>query len=158
MDRKLKPFYEKMARFCAFQERSELEVKRKLSSWKLGVQDSHLIIAKLQEEGFLDQMRFAQAFCRGKFRQNKWGRLRIKHELKAKGVAADTIHLALAIIDPEEYEATLVALAQKKKHLVAQKGLLSVQEIKQKVFVYLLSRGFESEGVKQVCQTIFSQE
>ena len=37
---------------------------------------------ELINDGFIDEERFSRSFCRGKFRIKKWGRRKIKSELK----------------------------------------------------------------------------
>ena len=58
--------FQKLKQFCAYQERSHAEVKDKL--YKLGVwKNKHdEIIAKLIEENYLNEERFAIAFAGGK--------------------------------------------------------------------------------------------
>ena len=39
------------------------------------------ILTDLILEKFIDEQRFSESFCRGKFRIKKWGKLKIKNEL-----------------------------------------------------------------------------
>jgi regulatory protein len=56
---------QKLQHYCAYQERSPFEVKRKLSLIKLPSKYHEEVIATLMEENFLDEYRFAEAFVRG---------------------------------------------------------------------------------------------
>ena len=55
---------QKLQHYCAYQERSPFEVKRKLSLIKLPSKYHEEVIATLMEENFLDEYRFAEAFKR----------------------------------------------------------------------------------------------
>ena len=68
----------KIRKYCDYQERCHQEVRYQLI--KLGARGDILekIIGQLVEEGFLDEERFARAFARGKFRNNLWGRQKIR--------------------------------------------------------------------------------
>ena len=94
---------ERMQKYCAIQERCHQEVYNKLRSLHLGHDDSNQIIAELISDGFLNEVRYAKAFAQGKFRMNKWGRIKIKSAMKQKNVAVKCIELGLAVIEEEEY-------------------------------------------------------
>src|SRR5262245_55126185 len=89
--------------YCAYQERSQQEVRDKLYSWGLHRNDVENIISFLISDGFLKEERFAIAFAGGKFRIKKWGRNKIKMALKEKKVSDPLIRKALSEIDQREY-------------------------------------------------------
>ncbi len=94
---------QKMEQFCAFRDRCFSEAEQKIK--ELGVPDRDTqdqIIGLLQETGFLDDKRFADAFARGKFRSNGWGRVRIRQELSMRKVDKKLIAEALETAIPEE--------------------------------------------------------
>ena len=78
--------YPKALKYCAYQERSQQEVRDKLYSWGLHRNEVENIIVDLISEGYLKEERFAIAFSGGKFRMKKWGKIKIKLALKAKKV------------------------------------------------------------------------
>ena len=65
----------KLANFCAYQERSQQEVREKLVKMGILSDDLEDIIAFLISENFLNEERFAIAFAGGKFRIKHWGKL-----------------------------------------------------------------------------------
>jgi regulatory protein len=138
---------QKLKHYCAYQERCHSEVKEKLYSlgvWKRGHDE---IIASLIEEGYLSEERFAIAYAGGKWRVKKWGRVKIKYELKQKLVSDYCIKKALKQIDEEEYLAVLSQLAKEK-----YAALKNVQYIvrKQKTINYLVAKGFETALITTV--------
>ena len=64
---------QKLQHYCAYQERSPFEVKRKLGLIKLPKERHEEVIATLMEENFLDEYRFAEAFTRGKAQSKALG-------------------------------------------------------------------------------------
>ena len=64
---------QKIAAFCAYQERTQKEVEQKLKSYGLDEDEAGEIIIRLSREKLLDEERFAQAFVRGHYRHKKVG-------------------------------------------------------------------------------------
>ncbi|RYU94755.1 regulatory protein RecX [Emticicia agri] len=133
----------KAANFCAYQERTQAEVREKLQ--KLGVEgdEADEIIVYLIEENYLNEGRFAKIFAGSKFRVKHWGRQKILYELKARKLSEHSIREGLAEIDDEDYIETLNTLIEKKKRELRTEKQPAV--LKQKVARYAMSKGFESD-------------
>src|SRR5690349_5361845 len=89
--------------YCAYQERCHSETKERLYSFGLTTNEVDQIIAQLIEEDYLNEERFAAAFARGKFRMKRWGRVKIKYEMKQRQITGYCIQKAMKEIDEEEY-------------------------------------------------------
>lgn len=100
--------------YCAYQERCSYEVDQKLAQWKVAPARIKKIRHILTEEGFIDESRYARIFVRSKFHINKWGRLKIRHELKSRAIPEMLISKALEEIGEDDYLNTLRELASKK--------------------------------------------
>lgn len=128
---------------CAYQERCQQEMRDKLYEWGLHSNDVENIIANLITDNFLNEERFAKTFAGGKFRIKKWGRVKIKIELKKRKISDYCIRKAMEEIDDKAYMKALEDVITKKL-----KGLKGKQHIKNyKVAQYAISRGFESDLV-----------
>ena len=68
----------KAEHYCAYQERSQQEVRDKLYEWGQYPDVVENIISGLITGNFLNEERFAKAYAIGKFRQKGWGRMKIK--------------------------------------------------------------------------------
>ncbi|MGZ8550812.1 MAG: regulatory protein RecX [Chitinophagaceae bacterium] len=136
---------QKLKHYCAYQERCHSEVKEKLYNLGVRKNDHDEIIAALIEKDYLNEERFAIAFAGGKFRMKKWGRVKIKYELKQKQVSEYSIKKALRQIKDEEYLAVLKKLVDEKYSLLNDEQYLIR---KKKTMDYLAQRGFESELVR----------
>ncbi len=134
--------YLKAEAWCAYQERCQQEVRDKLYDWGLHKEAVENIIAKLISANFINEERYAKAFAGGKFRIKKWGRVKIKIELKKKRLSDYCIRKGMAEITDIEYLKTLKALAQKK---VGNRQLAVGS--KQKLARYLVGKGYETDIV-----------
>lgn len=132
---------------CAYQERCQQEMRDKLYEWGLYSSDVENIIASLITDNFLNEERFAKAFAGGKFRIKKWGRVKIKIELKRRKISDYCIKKGMQEIDDASYEQTLKELVAKKMK-ENTKGRSDVRD--HKVMQYALSRGFESDLIRDV--------
>ena len=131
----------KIARYCAYQERCHKEVNDKLREMGMIPAAIDQIISELITNNFLNELRFAEAYARGKFNIKKWGKLRIVSELKQRNVSDYCIKKALKEIPANEYLNTFNELAY-KKGLSLRDSSLEIQ--KRKLMQYLFYRGWES--------------
>lgn len=150
-DLSLKEAYQKATAFCAYQERTVQEVKDKLLSLEVEQEVIDEMIEQLQAEKFISQDRFAKAFAGGKFRLKKWGRLKIRQELKLRGLSEAEIQLGFQEIDPDLYEQTLYDLLEKKNRLEKTTNVL---ERKQKLLRFGLSKGYEQDMIWDVINAL----
>lgn len=74
-------------RYCAYQERCHQEVNTKLYNMRMIPEAIDNIIVHLLKHDFLNETRFAQTFVRGKFNIKKWGKQRLKLELKKRDIS-----------------------------------------------------------------------
>lgn len=141
--------------YCAYQERCQQEVRNKLYEWGLYPKDVENIIAKLIVENFLNEERFAKQYAGGKFRIKKWGRVKIKIELKRRNISDYCIRQAMKEIDDKNYFFTLKKiLLSKLKNLPAGKtGKKSKFEI-HKAGRFAIGKGYESDIVWDVLRDV----
>lgn len=137
----------KITRWCAYQERSQQEVRDKLYDYGLHKTQVELIISNCVTEGFLNEERFAIAFAGGKFRILGWGKVKIKIALKQKKVSDYCIRKALLQIDDRTYLQKLQQVLKKRSKEVKEKNDF---KRKYKLAQYAISRGFESDIVRDV--------
>jgi regulatory protein len=131
----------KAEHYCAYQERSQYEIRNKLYEWGLFISDIEELISELILTNFLNEERFAKAYVSGKFNINKWGKIKIKQGLKLKKVPEKMITRALNGIDEDDYLKTIADCAEKKLRTITEKD---PYKRKYKLITHLLSRGFEN--------------
>ncbi|TRX50424.1 RecX family transcriptional regulator [Fulvivirga sp. M361] len=130
----------KIADYCAYQERSQQEVRDKLYSYGVFSDEVEETIAELIQEGFINEERFARAYVRGKFKLKKWGRRKILNGLKHHRLSEYCVKKGWEEINEDEYIRVIHELIQRK---MDSTGGLKVINARQKIANFLLQRGFE---------------
>jgi len=143
----IKEAKEKAARYCAYQERTRREVFTKLAGYGLSPTDIEAILDELEAEGFYDEERYAQAFCRGKFNNNKWGKFKIVQALRQKEVPEQHIQTGLAEIEDAAYRDILSGLIKKKLKSIRDNAPFTR---KHKAARYAIGKGFEPDLVWEI--------
>jgi len=126
--------------YCAFQERSQQEVRNKLFGWGVRGSEVEEIIAELIATDYLNEERFALAYAFGKFRMKGWGKIKIRQGLLLKSVSEPLVKMALAAIDPSEYRDKLRDTLAKKAAVMNE---TDPYRRKHKLARHAASRGFE---------------
>ncbi len=96
----------KMERYCAVQERCELDVRKKLAPFALPSLQLEDIVGRLKASDFLNETRYTEVFVRSKLK-DQWGKLKIRQALSSKRIAPDTIECIVNGIDAEQYRKML---------------------------------------------------
>ena len=143
---------QKLRHYCGYQERCHSEVKEKLFDLAVKRNEHDEIISTLIEENYLDEERFAIQFAGGKFRIKQWGKKKIKYELKQKQISNYSINKALQSIDKDLYRKTLQKLAIQKLKTLKSENNVFVK--KQKLYTYLLQKGFEQDIVAETIPVV----
>jgi regulatory protein len=141
----------KLMQYCAYRDRSHKEVEEKLREMRMIPAAQEQIIIQLMQEDFLNEERFARSFVRGKFRIKKWGRIKIKLELKSRDISTPIIKLALTEIEEKDYTKTLYEVAEKKIRLIKEPD---PYKKRQKLSNFLLQKGFEPQLVYPVSEEL----
>ena len=142
----------KAASYCAYQERSQHEVRNKLFDLGLHSDEVDEVLSELIIDGFVNEERFSKAYVGGKFRVKKWGRVKILHGLKQHKISEYCVNKGLQEIDEEEYLETLRTLLTKKAALISFKSNL---ERNSKLGQFAITRGFEPSYVWGILKTEF---
>ncbi|MCC6280973.1 MAG: RecX family transcriptional regulator [Saprospiraceae bacterium] len=135
----------KLEYYCAYQERCPKEVRTKLASLGVPRSAAEQIFEVLQNDGFINEERFAMAFAGGKFRVNHWGRVRIRIELRMRQIDPELIEKAIDSIDEKAYTDLLQQLFEKKRAHYEGK-----EQARDKTAAALIRAGFEPELVFSV--------
>lgn len=143
-EERIKKLKRSAERYTAYRERSPKEVADKLAEWDARPEEIAHILTLLIEEKFVDEERFARAFCHDKFLINKWGKRRISLELGRHRLSKQAIDQGLAYINPEEYWQVLKHLAESKWNRLKDPD---ETKKKQKTAAFLMQKGYEPDLV-----------
>ena len=137
----------KMERFCAWQERCENDVRRKLTSFHLSENQEDAIVKSLRENRFLDEERYVEMFVRSKVKSG-WGKHKIVAALRAKGIPSELIERHCAAIPAADYSATLRNAIEKWRRSHPDEPANSPKLVR-----HLLSKGY---GLEETMRTVSS--
>ena len=116
------------------------------------------VVAKLIEDGYVDDLRYARAYCRDKASLAGWGEAKIRYMLKAKGLSPDVIDNALEEIDEDRAAVRLEKLLAAKLRSLKKDD----PQIRLKLIRYAMGRGYSYESVSTLADLLlkasFSEE
>ena len=142
---------DKMAKYCAYQERCVKDVKDKLKTFDLPQAEKDKILDYLLDNRFVNDERFTKSFVRGKVNQSGWGLNKIRFHLVQKGIAKETIDEALGQTDEEVYRQRLIDILRTKAKTVKAENDF---EKKRKLAAYAMQKGFEGSLVWEVLKEL----
>lgn len=143
---------DKMAKYCAYQERCVKDVTEKLKTYDLPAKDREAILLYLLDNRFVNDERFTKAFVKGKVNQSGWGLNKIRFHLTQKGISKELIANALQEQDAEIYRQRLIdILKAKSKTIKAESDF----ERTRKLAAFAMQRGFEASLVWEVLKEVF---
>ena len=142
---------DKMAKYCAYQERCVKDVRDKLKTFGIPEEDRAQILDYLTGHRFVNDERFAMAFVRGKVNQSGWGGNKIRFHLIRKGIDKEIIDEALGQTDEEVYRQRLIDILKTKSKTVKAETDF---EKKRKLAAYAMQKGFESSLVWEVLKDL----
>ena len=141
---------EKIKSYCQYQERCTKEVRKKLYNLKTSTESTEKIISFLTNNDFLNDERFVKFFIQGKLRIKKWGKIKLKYELKSRGINYQIIETSIKNISDDEYISYFEEFSSNKIKFL--KGTL---EQKKRSFInYFTYRGWENDLIYQKLRDI----
>lgn len=142
---------DKMAKYCAYQERCVKDVRDKLKTFEIPEEEKTKILDYLIDNRFVNDERFAKAFVRGKVNQSGWGLNKIRFHLIQKGIDKEIIDEALSQTDEEVYRQRLIDILKTKSKTVKA---ANDYEKKRKLAAYAMQKGFEGSLVWSVVKDL----
>ena len=139
--------------YCALADQCEDAVRQKLVTWGASPSDSDSIVKVLQSEGYLDNERFARAFCESKILTQHWGRQKVLYQLRLKHMPREAVDRGMAAVSNEDYMAVLTEVAEKKRQELEQKTD-DPFVLRQKLTAALVNKGFTLPEINQVLTNI----
>jgi regulatory protein len=132
-------------RLLARREHSRIELARKLVRYLEAGDDEGLVervLDRLQEQDLLSDARFASAHVRQ--RATRYGDLRLRHDLRTRGVTPETIEAAMAAVGRSEVERAFDTWSRRFD------ALPSTASERGKQGRFLQARGFSMDAITQV--------
>ena len=134
----------KAQKYCYVQDRCIYDIRKKLTQWLVDPSIHNEVIESLIEDKFIDENRYLRSYVLGKFRNNKWGKNKLRFELKHKGFNGNIIETALLEINEEKYQEVINTLILKKRKSIKD---TDEYQIRIKLYRFASSKGFESQHI-----------
>ena len=138
---------DKMAKYCAYQERCVKDVRDKLKTFDIPQEARDKILEYLLDNRFVNDERFAMSFVKGKINQSGWGLNKIRFHLMQRGIAKEIIDEALGQTDAEVYRQRLIDILKIKSKTVKAENDF---ERRRKLAAYAMQKGFEASLVWEI--------
>ncbi|MBO6096742.1 MAG: RecX family transcriptional regulator, partial [Bacteroidales bacterium] len=107
------------------------------------------VVEALVADKYVDDARYASAFAREKASLQGWGPIKIRFQLRGKGVTDSVITAALEEIEPEKADARLEKLLAAKA-----RTLEGDPQFRLKLLKFALSRGYEYDAVEAALKNL----
>ena len=135
-------------RILKYRFNSTAELRRKLRAKQFDKQTIEETLARLREEKWLDDERYAAAYVRSRVSKNK-GRLRIRRELMGAGVNDETIDAAVgANVNPDDERERALLTARKRLPILVRR--YGQDAARNKLTAYLLKQGYDAALVREI--------
>ncbi len=141
-EKTVQEIYNNLAKQCSRTEKCSYDIRQKISTAGLLNDEADVIIEQLKKEKFIDDERFAKSYVSDRFRFNKWGKVKMHHSLKLKGLPDDLIQKALNSLDETKYRLALLKTMKEKARTVKKKSKFEQMGM---IIRFAQNRGFEPE-------------
>lgn len=135
----------RLQNLCSRTEKSEFELRKKLEGWGLN-DEADTIIKHLGKDDFLNPLRFAKAFTHDKIMFNKWGKVKVRYQLRGHQIADGIIEEVFSEYDEKTYLEMVYAELSKKRKSIRENN---PYKIKAKLFAFGNQRGYESSIISE---------
>lgn len=137
---------DRMRALCSRREYCRKDVMKKVMTALDGdVAKAEEVVAKLVEERYVDDLRYATAFARDKASIAGWGEAKIRYMLSSKGIDRELIAQALDEVDDKRAETRLEKLMENKV-----RSLRDDPQRRLKLLRFGLGRGYSYDQVTEM--------
>jgi regulatory protein len=141
-------------RYLSMRLHSIKELKQKLRLKKYNEHIIEEVTANLLQNNYLNDEKFAEQFIKDKTTLKKVGSGKLKIELIKRGISKEIILEKLKSISSEESTVNCMQLAQKKINVLRNRSK-EIKNEKNKVYSFLLSKGYEPEIIVTVLNKLY---
>ncbi len=137
--------------YLSYRPRSESEMRKRLQQRGFDGENVEAVIARLREQGLVNDMAFAQFWKENRQSFRPHSRWLIRHELRQKGVADDIIYRVIDDID--DADNAYRAASSRARTL----PLSDYQGFRRRLGAHLKRRGFGYEVINQTVGRIWQE-
>ena len=142
----------RLQKLCSKAEYCRADVYRKaLKDLEGDAEAAGKVVEQLVADKYVDDARYASAFAREKASLQGWGPVKIRFQLRAKGVSDADIASALQDVEPEKAEAKLQKILEAKA-----RTLQGDPQFRLKLLKFGLGRGYNYDEVESAFSKIIA--
>jgi regulatory protein len=138
--------------YLSYRPRSEYEVRERLKQHGFDSDSIEAVVAKLKEQGLIDDMAFAQFWKGSRDSFSPRSQWLIKSELRRKGVAGDTIDQVANAVDDDS--SAYRAAVNKARKLPKS----DYQRFRHRLGEYLKRRGFSYGVINRIVEQVWREQ
>ena len=144
-----------LMRLCARAEKSSGDALRLMRGWGVPESEREGVLAKLIEQRFIDDRRYAEAYVREKSNLSGWGARKIAFQLHQKGIDKEIISTSLATLDSDAQLQQLTAKLERKIRTIKA---ANNYELRGKLLRYGMGLGYDYEMTRSAIDKITPEE
>ena len=150
--------YDRALSMLAARARSTSELSRALV--RKGSDPAHVAhaIARLVEQGFVDDAAFARSFARAKVVSASHAKRRVQLELQRRGVSRDVANDAIGAVFEEEAIDELALLETAARRKLSTMSALEPEVRRRRLYGFLMRRGFDASDIQRVMSRLGGPE
>lgn len=138
-------------RLLSYRPRSERELRERLAKKSVSEQIRDATIARLRENGLIDDDAYARTFVEGRDRTSPRGRRLLTAELRTKGVSKPIAEEATSDVD--ERQAAYRAAARRARSLAK----VPFADFRRRLGDFLVRRGFDYETAGETVSRVWTE-
>jgi regulatory protein len=146
--------YDRAVNMLAFRARSSAELARSLVRKGEPRELVDLAVARLQEQGLLDDAAFAQSFTRAKVLGAQQSKRRVQQELARKGVARAVTDAAITTVFEEEGVDQREVVEQAARKKLRSLTKLEPMVRRRRLYAFLARRGYDGEDIRRAMEAV----
>lgn len=145
-------------RYLSYRERSAEEIRRRLRRDRYPDTIIEDVIHHLERSGYVDDHRYARAYAEGRFQSRGHGPMRIRADLRRRGVSSAAIDAAVEHISRDRDELLEAARRLAAKRWAQLSGEPDLLKRKKKVYDFLGRRGFAFDMARRVVEELAASQ
>lgn len=141
--------------FCS---RTEKEIIQKMNKKGIEEDAQEYALKKAKQYGYIDDSQYCENFINQHKNMSGWGEKKIYAALIQKGINSKLAKEKLQELYSEDESLEIALNCAQKKLVILQKRETNKQKIRQKLYAFLVSRGYSYEIIQNVLSRIKEKE
>ena len=142
----------RLQKLCSKAEYCVADIRRKaLKDLEGDAAAAEEVVARLVEERYVDNVRYASAYAREKASIQGWGPVKIRFQLRGKGISDADITAALQEVEPQKAQEKLEKVLLSKARM-----LQGDPQLRLKLLKFGLTRGYNYDEVEEAVSKIIA--